>query len=72
MAVWESEDTTPGAWERWIDALENFLGHDLDGNFRQDGYSLDGCWAMFLEGLTVRAAAARVNHDKQFAPYDGR
>jgi hypothetical protein len=72
MQRWAWESTEPTDWDIWVTRVESMLGHDLDGSFRQDGYSLDHAWGMYREGLTPDQAVARIEHDKKFAPYDGR
>lgn len=55
----ETAAMEPTDWERWASALKNFVGHDLDGDQTEDGYSYDGFYDMWKEGLTPAAAALR-------------
>lgn len=40
-------------WLRWCRRAEDMLGHDLDGDQRADGYSIDGAYAAFCDGASV-------------------
>jgi hypothetical protein len=61
---WETEDLDSD-WQRWADRVEQLLGHDLDGSFNEDGYSLHGAYEMWKMGLTPEQAYARITQDKQ-------
>lgn len=56
----EAAALEPTDWERWIDRVEEFLGHDADGHLREDGYSLDTFLDMYEAGLSVEDAAVRI------------
>lgn len=62
-ATWttESAASAPTSWETWAVALEQRLGHDLDGDQDTDGYSLDFSFEMFTAGLSPSQAAAAIN-----------
>lgn len=64
MAVWDAEDTRPGKWEIWCNALEKLIGHDLDGSQVRDGFSLDHTFKMWMDGLTIQAARDVIEHNK--------
>jgi len=40
------------AWDKWIEQAEEFHGGTLDGDQKTDGYSLDGAYNAFTNGLT--------------------
>lgn len=56
------------AWLAWCDRAETILGHDLDGDDsaeskaagKADGYSLDGAYDAFLDGVTADGYAQAV------------
>lgn len=50
FAASESAALEPTSFERWIGRVEKMVGHDLDGDQKQDGYSLDDCLDMFEAG----------------------
>ncbi len=58
--AYESAACEPTEWDRWIDAVEAILGHSADGDEDTDGYSLDGFYDTYKQGLTPAAAAARI------------
>lgn len=62
LAIYAAEtaalETTP--FERWIADVERLMGHDSDGDLREDGYSLDTFSEMFDQGLTPEQAAERI------------
>lgn len=68
MAVWEAEDTRPTAWERWVTKVQATVGHDLDGNWYIDGYSMDTTYEMWQSGLTPADAAASIFLEKRDRP----
>ncbi|MDW9772582.1 hypothetical protein GOA89_11400 [Sinorhizobium meliloti] len=43
-------DSSERAWLKWCATVERMLGHDLDGNQAEDGYSLDYAYEAFLKG----------------------
>ena len=45
------------AWLNWVDEVESFLGHSLDGDQRTDGYSLDYAYDLFMQGWKPRLVA---------------
>ena len=56
FAASESAALEDTKWDQWIDRLEKRVGHDLDGDQDEDGYSLDDCVEMFEAGKTVSEA----------------
>lgn len=48
------------AWDRWIDKAKKLAGHDLDGDQREDGYSLDGAYDAFCDGHTPEQYVASI------------
>ena len=49
-----SEDfVTEQRWQSFVRRVEDMLGHDLDGDLANCGYSLDHARAAFLEGQSV-------------------
>jgi hypothetical protein len=47
-------------WEKWATRVEKILGHDLDGDQRQDGYSLDFALDFYEQGGTPEEYAKKV------------
>lgn len=62
LAIYAAESAAlePTSWERWIDRVERFMGHDADGNLATDGYSMDTFVDMFDAGLTPQQASLRI------------
>jgi hypothetical protein len=56
----ESEGLKQTPFEAWIGRVEKIVGHDLDGDLHQDGYSMDDCYDLFEQGLTARECAVIV------------
>ena len=52
MLFYEYSSKNTG-WLKWIDAVETFLGHSLDGDQEVDGYSLDYANLAYTSGYTV-------------------
>jgi hypothetical protein len=42
----------PSQFERWAARVEKIVGHDLDGDQTEDGYSLDGASDAFDAGMS--------------------
>ena len=40
-------------WIPWINALEAYVGHSMDGDQATDGYSLDFALDVYKSGATV-------------------
>jgi len=40
-------------WDLWVARAEKLLGHSLDGNQKQDGYSLDYAYVAFCSAVTA-------------------
>lgn len=64
LAVWKAEtyeSPTERRWFRFVADVERLAGLDtLDGNEREDGYSLDGAYDDFLAGETAAEYAADI------------
>ena len=43
-------DASDARWLKWAAEVERLLGHDLDGNENEDGYSLDFAYEAFSAG----------------------
>lgn len=54
------------AWMRWVHKVERLLGHDLDGNQDQDGYSLDYACDMFENKLTPEQYVAELQAEPNY------
>jgi hypothetical protein len=48
------------AWDRWVKKVEKFLGHSLDGNEEEDGYSLDFAHDAFTNGESAEDFAEEI------------
>lgn len=71
MSLWQSETWESAhdkAWYRWVKEVEALLGHDLDGNFKEDGYSFDTSYEMWEDALTPETAVARIELAKSLVP----
>ena len=44
------------SWLAYIGEVEGHLGHDLDGDQDEDGYSIDRCHDFFCDGADVEQA----------------
>jgi len=56
MEVWENEMyqlCSDNEWLAWAKRVEARLGHSLDGEEEDDGYSIDGALQAFERGATV-------------------
>ena len=56
----ESAALAPTPWDKWIADVESRVGIDLDGDQKEDGYSIDTLGEWFDKGLSSESAAARV------------
>lgn len=57
LATWAAEVATSPeeqTWFAWIATAQTIAGHDLDGDEREDGYSLDVAYQAFRDGKTPR------------------
>lgn len=61
MAGESYESPNERAWLRWVRRVESLLGHSLDGNEREDGYSLDYAHDAFCAGDSPEAYVAEVS-----------
>lgn len=57
-------------FDRWLDEVEKKLGHDLDGDEGEDGYSLDGAAAAFRGGKSAAEYVSDVQQMKKFLAFD--
>jgi hypothetical protein len=56
LETYEMEVYVPkseAAWSKWYDACEKMLGHNLDGDQLEDGYSVDYAYDVFLNGISA-------------------
>ncbi len=53
-------DSTP--WEKWADKVEAALGHSLDGDQASDGYSVDGAYEAYCQGMSIQQYVAAVSN----------
>jgi hypothetical protein len=61
---YEMDALKKSPWELWAERVERILGHNLDGDQEQDGYSLDFALVEFERGLTPAQYAATVLRPK--------
>lgn len=57
LATWAAETATSDEeqrWFAWIAEAQRLAGHNLDGDEREDGYSLDVAHQAFRDGKTAR------------------
>lgn len=57
FAAAESAGLLTSDWERWASKAEGILGHSLDGDHDEDGYSLDEAYDVWQEGESAGAFA---------------
>jgi hypothetical protein len=60
MAASEAE-----RFEEWCAAVEDIIGHSLDGDERKDGYSLDCAWDWYADGYPAERYAEVVARAKR-------
>lgn len=60
FAASESAALKPTDAERWLETVECFVGHSLDGDQQRDGYSIDGCYELWEQGMTPLQAARMI------------
>lgn len=60
FASLESAAAAPCDWERWASAVEKLLGHSLDGDQAEDGYSMDSALDAWRGGESTDAHAASI------------
>ena len=58
----------PSAFEAWAARVEKIVGHDLDGDQSEDGYSIDGASDAFDTGMSPFQYAAKIDR----SPRGGR
>lgn len=71
-ALWKSENyVSPSeqAWDRFYAKAERLLGHHLDGDEKENGYSIDGAYAAFEAGETADAYVAEVKAGDNYKPW---
>jgi hypothetical protein len=66
--AYESGDPSESeaAWLRWASECERLLGHDLDGDGRLEGYSIDEASDHFDRGATAHAYVAMVTSRERY------
>ena len=57
---YEMDALKPSKFEGWAANVEDILGHDLDGDQQEDGYSIDFAFDAFKAGMTPQQYAASV------------
>lgn len=55
-------------WLNWAKRVECLLGHSLDGDLSNDGYSLDRAYSHFILGTSDRDYVKEVKSMKQYRP----
>ena len=60
FALLESAALAKNPFEIWAEKVKTIVGHDLDGDDGEDGYSLDGAFDAYQSGATVDEYARRV------------
>ena len=68
FAAAESAALEPTEWERWATRVERLLGHSLDGNQADDGYSMDEAFEAWESGDAARVYAYRVATRPDYHP----
>lgn len=60
--TWEHESSMcePDEWELWVDKVEAVVGHSLDGNLVEDGYSIDNAYEAWEAGQTPGEYSATI------------
>jgi hypothetical protein len=67
FALLESAALAKNPFESWVEKVEKVVGHDLDGDKDEDGYSLDDAFDCYEKGISpeyyirkvIRAEARR-------------
>jgi hypothetical protein len=52
------------AFLSWVASVERILGHDLNGHWMADGYSMEDAEKNFLDGLGTNEYARKVQIEK--------
>jgi AraC-like DNA-binding protein len=60
----ESDALKTTAWELWVKAVEKNLGHSLDGDQQEDGYSLGFAYDAWKSGSKASEYALQVRLEK--------
>lgn len=58
-------DASEARWLKWAAEVERLLGHDLDGNENEDGYSIDFAYEAFSAGHIPASYAGDVAKKKR-------
>ena len=64
LELWQSEtyvSASEAAWLDWAKQVEAKLGHSLDGDQAEDGYSIDYAYDAFADGVSVDDYCAEVS-----------
>ena len=67
----ESQCLEPTPWEKWINELERLVGHSLDGDQAEDGYSLDRCFDLYHQRFTPKEAQQDINWQRSIRGLSG-
>lgn len=60
----EAAELRRNCWDQWIDDVEATVGHSMDGDQAEDGYSLDYAHDAFNAGYTAADYAKKVVSSK--------
>jgi hypothetical protein len=63
LAIREAENVVSDrepSWYAFHDAATKLMGHDIDGDQAEDGYSLDGFYKLWERGLTPDQAVQQI------------
>jgi hypothetical protein len=55
-------------WLEWASAVERHLGHSLDGDLQENGYSLDRAYGWFLTGADWLVYAKEIKRMPNYMP----
>jgi hypothetical protein len=72
LEVYQIEKYVPSwelRWVAWSTMVESILGHSIDGDQEQDGYSLDRAYSWFMTGASFQEYAKEIkNHPNYKKP----
>lgn len=66
FAELESAQLVESGWDTWVKEVRRLVGHDLDSDESEDGYSLDGVYAHWEQGQSAQDCAADVKARRCF------
>lgn len=64
----ESDALIPSDWEKWCGHLETIMGHSIDGDSEEDGYSMGEAYEMWKAGHSVHAVSYAFRSRGQYHP----